>query len=86
VSVETDLTQAILELVRPELQRMVADEVRARTPDPKPWLSTKEAAEYLGISEQAVRDRVYAKTLKARRSGRSLRFRRSDLDASLEPA
>ena len=60
------LANAILDLVRPELQRMVEDVVSKRLPAPKKWLTTASAAEYLSISPAAVRQRVRANRIPMR--------------------
>lgn len=43
------------------------------------WLSSKEAANYLGISENAIRIMVYRRQIKFSKFGRRLRFRLRDL-------
>lgn len=79
-----ELEAVLAELVRPMLERMVEEAVAARVPEPSPWYSTRGAAEYLGVTPQAVRERVYRGKLKAHYdAGRKLRFRRSDLDDSM---
>jgi hypothetical protein len=51
-----------------------------------PWLDTKQAAAYLGITENALRLRQRAGLVKAHRdpAGR-LRFHRDDLDRAMSP-
>jgi len=50
------------------------------------WLSTKEAAQYLGVGEATIQRWVREGRLKAYRFGqRVLRIRRSDLEAIAEP-
>ena len=78
------LADAILGLLRPEVEAMITARVEARLPEPSPWLTVEEAAEYLKISSSAVRQRVYAGTLTCHYdSGGKMRFRREDLDATL---
>ena len=48
-----------------------------------PWLTVKQAAEYLALSEQAVRDLEYRGNLPGHRFGASLRFSRTELDTML---
>ncbi len=48
-----------------------------------PWLSAVQAAEYLALSEQAVRDLEYRSVLPGHRFGASLRFSRAELDTML---
>ena len=44
------------------------------------WLTTKSAAQYLQISETALRILVYREQIKAFKFGRRLRFQKCDLD------
>jgi len=48
------------------------------------WLDTEKAAEHLCTTAAAIHKLVQRGTLKAYRLGRHLRFRVSDLDASLD--
>ena len=48
-----------------------------------PWLSVQQTAEYLALSEQAVRDLEYRGVLPGHRFGSSLRFSRTELDTML---
>ena len=48
------------------------------------WLSTKEAALYLAVSENALRIMVYRGQINAFKFGRLLRFRLSDCKALFE--
>ena len=51
-----------------------------------PWLDTKRAAAYLGISENALRLRVREGLVAAHRDGAGrLRFHRDELDRSMRP-
>ena len=45
------------------------------------WLTTGNAAEYLGISENALRIMVYRNQVRSHKLGRRLRFRANDLKA-----
>ena len=45
------------------------------------WLTTKEAAHYLGVSENALRIMVYRGQINAFKFGRRLRFRLKDCEA-----
>ena len=47
-------------------------------------LSTNEAARYLGLTPNALRIRVHRGSIPAYRLGSRLRFRKRDLDASLQ--
>ena len=48
-----------------------------------PWLSVRQAAEYLALSEQAIRDLEYRGALPGHRFGASLRFSQTELDTIL---
>ena len=48
------------------------------------WLSTKEAAHFLSLSENALRIMVHRGQIKAHHFGRRLRFRKSDCVALFE--
>ncbi len=45
------------------------------------WMGLPEAAEYLGMSARTLSRFAYADQLRAFKAGRTLRFRRSDVDA-----
>lgn len=78
------LVEAVLGLLRPEIEEMIEQRVERRLPKPSPWLNVNEAAAYLKITPQAVRKRVYAGRLPARYdAGGKMRFRREDLDGSV---
>lgn len=48
------------------------------------WLSTEEAADFLSISENALRIMVHRAQIRAYKLGRRLRFRVSDCEALFE--
>lgn len=48
------------------------------------WMSTQEAATYLRISPQALRNHVYRGDVPHYKFRRSLRFKRTELDRLLE--
>ncbi|MBY0471522.1 helix-turn-helix domain-containing protein [bacterium] len=48
------------------------------------WLNTQEAARYLRISPQALRNHVYRGDVPFYKFRRSLRFKRTELDRLLE--
>lgn len=80
------LHEALVEIMRPEIERIVNEIVAALdlAPSSSPWLTTKEAAEYLGVTTGAVHMRVRAGKLKAHYdAGNKLRFHRDDLDGSM---
>jgi excisionase family DNA binding protein len=49
------------------------------------WFTTEEAAEYLGVSANAVRIMVHRGKLKSHRLGRRLRFHLFDLRSAFVP-
>lgn len=49
------------------------------------WLSPKQAAEYLDVSESTIYRLTRAGKLKAYKIGGLRRYRRDELDAALEP-
>ena len=51
---------------------------------PPPTFDTNEAATFLGMSEAWIRKAVHLRTLPFLKIGRSVRFRRADLDAFLD--
>lgn len=54
---------------------------------PHRWLSQREAAEYLGVTDRSIREYIARGVLPARRikSGRNIRIDVADLDKLLEP-
>ncbi len=50
----------------------------------KVWLTTSEAAEYLGTTEGGIRNRVYRKQLKAYKFYERNLFKREELDRLIE--
>jgi excisionase family DNA binding protein len=81
------IAEAILDHIRPELEELVDERVTralARLDKVEPWLSTREAADYLGITVAAVRMRVRRGKLPAfYDGGNKLRFQREDLDNAM---
>jgi excisionase family DNA binding protein len=58
----------LLELLGPELKRLVREEVRVAVDDRLPaWLTVKQAAERIGVGPSAVRERIRQGTLSAQR-------------------
>lgn len=56
------------------------------TPAVVPWLTTTEAADYLGLTSKTIRRYIASGKLPARRIGvRVVRVRRDDLDGLLSP-
>ena len=81
----SDLSQSLLDLIRPELEVMVEVEVeRRRVLEVRPWMTTAETAEYLRLSEAAVRQRAQRGTIPSHKddAGRWL-FHREELDHAL---
>ena len=81
---QEQLVEAVLGLLRPEVERMINERVERRLPKPSPWLTAEQAGHYLSVTAHTVRQRVYAGKLKAHYdSGGTMRFLREDLDASV---
>lgn len=71
---------------RAELERWVDERIREvlATERAKRWMSVTETAEYLGISEKAVRGRVESGRIPVKHHGRSLLVDRVALDRLIE--
>ena len=69
-----------------ELERYVQEQIHEAlvTERAKRWLSVKEAAEYLGTTEHAVRHRIARGRIPHRHQGRSLLVDRVALDREIE--
>jgi excisionase family DNA binding protein len=78
-----ELDDQALAVLAERLAPLLADRLAQRDGLPA-WLDTKAAAEYLSCSPGRIHDLVGLRKLEPRRDGRSLRFRREDLDAYLE--
>ena len=79
---------AILDGLRPEIERLVDQRVDERLrgvepPGPDPWMTTAEAADYLRLTPEALRARARRGTVPARRDGDRYLFHREELDASI---
>lgn len=53
--------------------------------DNRIWMNTKEAAEYLRVSVNGLRLKVWKRQLPAYKFDRHLRFKKSDLDQYMRP-
>jgi hypothetical protein len=86
------LSSSALESVRHWIDSSVEEQLRHVLPaavqcaQQSPWLDTKNAADYLQVTENALRLRVRAGLVPAHRdtAGR-LRFHRDELDQSMRP-
>lgn len=78
-----DDLDTLAELLAPRLSERLAQRAHAPAREAG-WLNAAQAAEYIGAPKSRVYDLVQLGKLSPRRDGRSLRFRRSDLDAYLE--
>ena len=70
-----------------ELRRFVRAEIEAALRvhrDERRWLTVREAASYLGVSERAVRARIERGRIPTRRQGRSVLIDREALDRGIE--
>ena len=78
------LEHEILEVVRPEIERILDERIAAaKLERGSPWMTSQQAAEYMGISVDALHKLVQRKRVKASRAGRRLRFHRDNLDDTL---
>lgn len=84
-AIVNDLTaedlQALAELLEPHLRQRPGASIK-RADDG--WLNSSAAAAYLGCSRDRLYDLRQRRVLVGAKDGRSLRFRRSELDAYLE--
>ena len=77
-----NLEDRIREIAREEFERLFA--AREREASKRRWLTVRECAQYLGVSERAVRARIERKTIPVRHNGRSLLVDRIALDREIE--
>jgi len=79
----SDLEASLRETLKPlvvDVVRAELDHLPDREPEPSPWLSVREAAAYLRLSEGSVRQMIRRGTLASYKvEGRRL-IRRADLD------
>jgi len=81
------LSEALLDILRPELERIVAervDEALRSLAEPEPWMTTEDVASYLGLSRVAVEQRARRGTLPGYKDGSRWLFRRDELDEALK--
>jgi excisionase family DNA binding protein len=78
------IEEMIRTLVREEIESALA--VREKEAARKRWMTVTETAQYLGISEVAVRRRIGRGRIPTRRQGRSLVVDRLRLDEEIERA
>lgn len=64
-------------------EQAVSDSLTSKDDSAEAWLSTEQAAEYLGISVGSLRNRVSCGEIPRRKLGRLNRYLRSELDALL---
>jgi excisionase family DNA binding protein len=83
------LLNALLDLLAPEVKRMIDERVARRMKAyqearrPTEWMTTHEAAEHLRLTPAALRARVRRGTVRAHNDNGRWLFRRSELDADL---
>jgi excisionase family DNA binding protein len=77
------LTPAALEALRQFVRAEIEDALRSNR-DAKRWMTVREAAEYLGTTEVAIRRRIARKRIVSKRMGRSVLVDRVALDRELE--
>lgn len=69
-------------LARPA-NRSISDSLKIKNEKAEAWLTTQQAADYLGISVGSLRNRVAGGEIPRRKLGRLNRYLRSELDALL---
>jgi excisionase family DNA binding protein len=72
---------------RDELRHFVRSEIEVAlrvNRDERRWLTVRETASYLGVSETAVRRRISKGRVPAKRQGRSIVVDREELDREIE--
>jgi excisionase family DNA binding protein len=79
------IVAALLDRLLPEMEARVEAMVERKlavvaVPQPDPWMTTLEAAQYLRLSPEALRARVRRGTIPAHRDGHRLLFHRDELD------
>ena len=79
---ELVLPPEVIEAVVQKVTALVLAQLPARQPEDR-WLGVPEAAEYASVSRGTVYDAIKAGRLDAGRVGRSIRVRRSAVDAWL---
>jgi excisionase family DNA binding protein len=83
------LASALLDLLAPEIARIVDERLAVRLPEyeevrqPDEWMTTQEAAVYLRLTPSALRARVRRGSVRAHDDNGRWLFRRSELDAEL---
>ncbi len=75
----------------PDVLAALAREVAAilgldREPEPEPWIDVKGAADHLACKPRRIYDLVHERRVPYVKDGARLLFRRSQLDAWLEPS
>jgi excisionase family DNA binding protein len=83
-SIDTAALDALADQLEPRLIERLNEKLTARTSSP--WLTVKEAADYLRTSEQAIYKRIKRKQLPSYRpEGSQILLRREDLDLAAGP-
>jgi excisionase family DNA binding protein len=82
LSVGPDFARIVAAAVADELERRGIGTTTS-SPSPSPYLTVKEAAEYLRCRPQAIYDRIHEGALRPCRDGRRVLLRREDLDRYL---
>lgn len=82
------LAAALLELLRPELERLVDQRVEERLasftpPQPDPWLDVREASDYLHLTPEALRARIRRGSIPAHWDGSRWLLDRRELEQHL---
>ena len=85
---DSDLARGLLDLVRGELEELVEARVSEQLrlfvpPPPEPWMTTAQAASYLGLTEVGLRARAQRGTVPAHKDEGRWLFNRQELDAAI---
>jgi len=81
MSLALELPDELVERIARRAAELVTER---QTASASPWLSTRDAADYLAAPVSRIHDLVQLRKLRPHRDGRRLLFKRSDLDAYLE--
>lgn len=88
---QTNLTDALIDSIKPTLELLIKrevnfqlkkniDEIRGKSFNTKQYLTVREAAEEFGPSEAFYRKRILDETIPFRRAGRRIIFDRQELE------
>ena len=78
------LAQTLTDVIRAQVLAEMRESPSQQAAIPPPLLTAKQAGEYIGRSEQAVRHLIHQKEIPVICTGRNVRIDRKDLDAWIE--